>query len=196
MPREARKLVNNGVYHVMLRGHNRAKLFECSEDHRRFLSTLARYKKEFPFHLYHYCLMPNHVHLLLKIGIAENLQKFMHRLATSYSYYSRKIYDRVGYVFQGRFKSLLIEDDAYLLDCGRYIERNPVRAEIVRDVADYKWSSYNYYAFNMPDYLITTNPLFIEIAASLRKRQKEYRRYIELSRNYEILIDGALGLKP
>jgi len=140
MPRTARKLIDNGIYHVMLRGHNRAKLFESCEDYRRFLSTLSRYKKKFPFNLYHYCLMPNHIHLLIKIGAAENLPKLMSCVSLSYSHYSRKVYDRVGYIFQGRYKSLLIEDDSYLLDCGRYIEKNPVRAEIARDAADYEWS--------------------------------------------------------
>jgi putative transposase len=194
MPRTARELVDNGVYHVMLRGHNRVKLFEAREDYQRFLSTVSRYKREIPFHLYHYCLMPNHVHLLIKISAAGDLPKLMSRVSLSFSHYSRRVYGRVGYIFQGRYKSLHIEDDSYLLDCGRYIERNPVRAEIVRDAADYKWSSFNFYAYNAQNRLLTPNPLYAELDTGIQKRQKLYRGYIKTPRNYEILIDEALGL--
>ena len=159
------------------------------------MSTILRYKNDLPFDLYHYCLMPNHFHLLIRIVRAADLSKLIHHIATSYSYYVRKAYDKVGYIFQGRYKSFLIENDSYLLDCGRYIERNPVRAGIVRDPAKYDWSSYNFYVNSMPNCLLSVDPLYAELAATPKERQKIYREYIEVPRNYEMLIDSALGFK-
>ena len=81
--------------------------------------------------------MANHFHLLLKVGNGTELPKIIHGITQSYSYYYRKTYKRVGYVYQNRYKSFLIEDDSYLLECGRYIERNPLRAGIVKDLSQY-----------------------------------------------------------
>lgn len=128
-------------YHVFSRGNNRETVFFESSDYERFLQNLDRYRPEFGFRLYAYCLMPNHFHLLLRPGKVE-LSKVMQTLMTAYSMYVNKKHDRVGHVFQGRFKSIIVEKDIYLLELMRYIHLNPVRAGLVGRVEEYPWSSY------------------------------------------------------
>ncbi len=195
MPRERRKLVDGGIYHVIARGHNRSSLFEVIDDYEFFYSALRRFKEIFPFDLYHYCLMPNHFHLLLKIDNSKQLPKLLKSIAQSYSFYVRRKYDRVGYIFQGRYKSLLIESDSYLLECGRYIERNPVRAGLVNDPMEYRWSSYKIYSSDKIDPIIALDPLYMTLGKNTFERQKNYKEYLLLSREYELLVDKALGLK-
>lgn len=144
MPRAARKKSETGIYHIILRGINRQVIFEENEDYIRFLQTLKKYKSNGEFIIYAYCLMDNHVHLLIKEG-NEELALIMRRIGASYVYWYNDKYDRVGHLFQDRFKSETIENDRYLLAVLRYIHHNPVKAGIVGHMQDYKWSSYNEY---------------------------------------------------
>ncbi len=143
MPRAARKKSESGYYHVMLRGIGRQILFEDEEDNERFLTTLQRYRLELGFDLVAYCLMENHVHLLLHDN-RDQLDLIMKKIAGSYAYYFNHKYDRSGHLFQDRYGSEAIEDDAYLLTVIRYIHRNPEKAGIAR-ARDYRWSSYGAY---------------------------------------------------
>jgi len=144
MPRYARKRSGSKVYHVMLRGINRMPIFLDNDDRKRFLETIDRMKKEGEYEIYTYCLMNNHIHLLLKEG-EDTIQKSLKRIGVSYAYYFNKKYHRIGHVFQDRFRSETIEDDRYLLAAARYIHNNPVKAGIVERVRDYPWSSYHEY---------------------------------------------------
>ena len=143
MPRVARKKSESGYYHIMLRGIGRQILFEEEEDNERFLTTLQRYRAELGFELVAYCLMVNHVHLLLHDN-RDQLDLIMKKIAGSYAYYFNHKYDRIGHLFQDRYGSEAIEDEAYLLTVIRYIHRNPEKAGIAR-AEDYRWSSYGAY---------------------------------------------------
>ncbi len=142
-----------GVYHVYNRGHNRQQIFFDAKDYRRYLKRLTEYKEKHPVTVLAYCLMPNHVHLLLRQDGDEPLERFIHRLHTAYTMYFNIKYERVGAVFQGRFKAKLIDTDEYLLHVSRYMHINPV--EMIKTYAQgpalsveleaYPWSSYGEY---------------------------------------------------
>lgn len=144
MPRESRKRSNSGVYHIMLRGINRQQIFEDDEDYSRFLETLAKYREECGYSLYGYCLMPNHVHLVLREG-KQPLETIMRRIGASYVYWYNAKYARTGHLFQDRFKSELVESDTYLLTVIRYVHWNPVKAGLCSTLEAYPYSSYARY---------------------------------------------------
>ena len=144
MPRQARKKSETGVYHIMLRGINQQQIFEDEEDQQRFLDTLLKYKEQCGYSIYAYCLMGNHLHLLLKEG-KEDLTLMFKRIAGSYVYWYNWKYHRSGHLFQDRFKSEPIEDDAYFLTVLRYIHENPIEAGLCKKIEEYKFSSINEY---------------------------------------------------
>ncbi len=139
MPRSARVLVDDGCYHVITRGIEKNQTFVDDLDYRKYIRLLKKCKREFPFKLYGWCLMPNHPHLIIS---SNALSKTMHVINFSHAQYFNKKYDRVGYIWQNRFKSFLVQKDKYLLNLVAYVEYNPVRAKIVTNPEDYKWSSY------------------------------------------------------
>jgi len=128
----------------MLRGINRQSIFEDDEDNEKFLHILSDCKALCEFELYGYCLMGNHVHLLLKEG-KYLLEQIFRRIGSRYVIWFNKKYQRCGYLFQDRFKSEVVETDSYFTIVLRYIHQNPVKAYLCKDVCDYKWSSYNEY---------------------------------------------------
>ena len=144
MPRQARIKSESGIYHIMIRGINRQSIFEDDEDCEKFFQTLKSYKEKCGYQIYAYCFMGNHIHLLLKVG-ADPLEQIMRRICGSYVYWFNRKYERVGNLFQDRFKSEPVENDAYLLTVVRYIHQNPIQAGIIKDISKYKWSSYNDY---------------------------------------------------
>ena len=144
MPRGSRKRSNSGVYHIMLRGINRQQIFEDDEDYRRFLKTLEKYRDEYGYRLYRYCLMPNHVHLVLHEG-EEPLDTIMRRIGASFVYWYNAKYERTGHLFQDRFKSEPVEDDTYLLTVIHYVHWNPVKAGLCSTPEEYPYSSYSRY---------------------------------------------------
>ncbi len=141
MPRVAREKSKTGIYHIIMRGINRQLLFEENEDCAKFIQTLQKYREICKYDLYAYCLMGNHVHLLLMEGDAP-LENVMRRICSSYVLWYNKKYDRIGYLFQDRFKSEPVEDDRYFLTVLRYIFQNPVKAGIVTKIEDYSWTNY------------------------------------------------------
>ena len=145
MGRAARKISQTGVYHVMCRGVGRQDIFESKEDFNCFLSFLAELKHECQFQLYVYCLMSNHVHLLLRELNAGDISAFMQRLLDRYTWYFNHKYDRIGALLAGRFKSEPVENDVYFLTLVRYIHQNPLRAGLVQRLQDYSFSSYSAY---------------------------------------------------
>lgn len=141
VPRVARIKSNSGIYHIIMRGINRQTLFEDEEDYNKFIQTIQRYKETSEYNIYAYCLMGNHLHLLLKEG-KEPLETVMRRICGSYVYWYNKKYERVGYLFQDRYKSEPVEDKEYLLTVIRYIFQNPIKAGIVTNIHNYKWTNY------------------------------------------------------
>ncbi len=144
MARKAREKSSSGIYHIMIRGINRQDLFEDDEDRQRFIATLALYKEKSEYRIFGYCLMSNHVHLILKEE-KEPISIVMKRISSSYVFYYNSKYDRCGHLFQERFKSEAIENDSYFLTVLRYVHQNPVKANMVKNLKEYKWSSYNEY---------------------------------------------------
>jgi REP element-mobilizing transposase RayT len=154
MPRHSREQSGTGIYHVMLRGVNRQSIFEDDEDNIRFISLLRNLVERFDdagkplpalCTFYAYCLMDNHVHLLVKEQSEKN-STIIKRLAVSYAYYFNRKYSHNGHLFQDRFKSEPVNDLAYFMTLMRYIHQNPVKAGMVSDVRDYRWSSWHEYA--------------------------------------------------
>lgn len=144
MPRVARERSKSGIYHIIIRGINRQTMFEDEEDRVRFIDTLRKYREVCEYQVYAYCLMDNHVHLLLKEG-KEPLETFMRKICSSYVLWYNRKYGRIGYLFQDRFKSEPVEDDSYFLTVLRYIFQNPVKAGIVSEINDYLWTNYQDY---------------------------------------------------
>ncbi len=142
MPRAARIHSASGFYHAVMRGIGKQILFEEDEDYRRFPYTLERYLREENADVYAYCLMENHLHLLLHVD--AGLDRLMKRIGTSYAYYFNEKYCRSGHLFQDRFSSEPVEDESYLLAVVRYIHNNPQKAGICRR-EDYPWSSWHAY---------------------------------------------------
>ncbi len=147
MPRPRRPQVSNGVYHVVVRGNNKQKIFLEKDDYKIYLRYLEECKEKHLFKLFLYVLMPNHVHLLLRTSEEEDLSvsRIMHFLNSRYSKYFNKRHERSGHLLQGRFFSELIEEDAHLVELTRYIHLNPVRAGLAKNAGDYPFSSFHFY---------------------------------------------------
>ncbi|MCU0651446.1 MAG: transposase [Candidatus Omnitrophica bacterium] len=148
MPRVARITIENAYYHVITRGNQKQLVFMEQSDYDKYLLILKKYKKKYNFKLYAFCLMPNHVHLILEIKNPKHVSKIMKCLNLSYTLYFNLKYKKVGHLWQDRFKSKIIEDGTYLLECINYIETNPIRASLVPHLTAYQWSSYNYRGTN------------------------------------------------
>lgn len=192
MPRRRRELVDEGIYHVFNRGNDRRQLFSEPEDYQCFLNHLGLGISKHSVELYHYCLMPNHFHLLLKIQGANDLPVLMHRVQLAYVRYFKKTRAFVGHVFQDRFRSPRISQESYYLQCGRYIERNPVKAEMVKEAPDYPYSSAAFYVRGGEDPLLTVNPYYLEMGSSEPERQRRYREFLALDEPYAAMVDAAL----
>lgn len=179
MPRRFRFVVDDAYYHILNRGNNRQNIFKEKTDYEKFLELIEEYLGTLGIEVNHYILMTNHYHLIVRIKIAEDLKKGMQQLNQTYARYFRKKYGGVGYFWQGRYKSFLIEKGIYLLECGIYIELNPVRARIVKDPKDYRWSSYNVYAQGKIDKIITPSPEYEGLAQTKEDRMRIYRELLE-----------------
>lgn len=127
-----------------MRGINRQNIFEDDEDKEKFIQVIEQYKEKCGFEIYAYCLMGNHVHILLK-ETQETISQIMKRISSSYVYWYNWKYQRCGHLFQERFKSEPVENDSYFLTVLRYIHQNPLKAGLVKSLEEYKWSSYHEY---------------------------------------------------
>lgn len=139
MPRIARVVMDGTCNHVISRGNERKRIFHANEDHEKYLSLLAKYKEKYHGKIYGWCLMPNHIHVIIE---SPELSKLMHGLNMSYAMYYRYRYGGIGHFWQDRFKSFVITKDRYALNCINYVENNPVRAKLVQTPEEYVWSSY------------------------------------------------------
>jgi REP element-mobilizing transposase RayT len=151
MARQARERCESGIYHIVIRGINRQDIFCDQDDYHRFLETLERVKAD-SFEVHGYCLMSNHVHLLIHEK-SEEVHRIMKRIGTSYAWWYNRKYQRIGHLFQGRYKSECIQDNEYLLTVIRYIHNNPVKAGMVSKPEDYFYSSVQAY-YGRPEKLV------------------------------------------
>jgi putative transposase len=144
MARKPRIHYPGAFYHVILRGNNKQQIFFSNQDREYFYSLLQEGVSRFNYRIHAFCLMTNHVHLLLQVGIIP-LSKVIHNLCFRYSKNINKLQSKVGHLFQGRYKAILVDTDSYLLELVRYIHLNPVRAKMVGNPESYYWNSHRAY---------------------------------------------------
>ena len=193
MPRMKRKLYDGAVCHILNRGHNKELLFKDDGDYICFKEIVIRYLTTYSLKIYNYCLMPTHYHFLAKIEIAKELAQVMKGIAQTYANCFKDKYPHVGYLYQNRYKSILIDSDDYMLECARYIERNPVRAGLVAEPSHYAWSSYNYYAKGVRDDIITPNFMYQDFGRTDDERRVNYSEFVKLRRPYDVIVDDAMA---
>jgi putative transposase len=179
MPRTARIIIDGGTYHVLTRGNNGQPVFHGDPDFQRYLQVLSTYAREHHLKVYHFALMPNQVHLVLEVARGASLSKAMLGLNLTYALYYRKRYRYSGHLWQGRFKSLLIDQAHHLLACGRYVETQPVRAGLVKDPGAYPWSSYRTYAIGAESALLCPPVPYAALGMTAAERQHRYRQFVQ-----------------
>jgi putative transposase len=175
MPRRARIMLPGIAVHVVQRGNNRADCFFGQEDRDFYLFHLARMLPRTHCRLHTYCLMTNHLHLLLTTEQAEGCALLMKGIGQLYAQYVNKRYKRSGYLWQGRFKSCLVQSEDYVLACYRYIELNPVRAGLGRHPDEYPWSSYAANAKGEPSGFLSPHDEYQRLGRTPAERQAVYR---------------------
>lgn len=193
MPRKKRQLADNAIYHIYNRGNDRRSLFRAHEDYLFFLQLLKAKKGKYPADIFHYCLMTNHYHLLVRIKVAEQLSQLMHELQLGYARYFKDKYRLFGHIFQERYRSPLIPQESYYLQCGRYIERNPVEAGMVEQAWDYSYSSSRYYALGVEDDLIMPNFYYEGMGKTAEERMRAYKDFVSLQEPYSGMIGRELA---
>ena len=195
MPRMARQLADDSCYHVLTRGNNRAAIFHEPADYQRYGQLLLEYFPAQGIHLYHYCLMTNHVHLVVRAQRGAGLRAAMQGLNLRYALAYKRRYGHTGHFWQDRFGSLLIADDAYLLQCSAYVDLNPVRARMVQQPQEYPWSSARAYTHGVRDPLVTPNPGYLALGRSSTERQHHYQQFLvdQLRQPIPSLDPSAVG---
>lgn len=177
MARKARAEVEGGLYHVIVRGNNRRRIFDSPADYEKFMSVLAAQKTKLLFFLYAYCLMTNHVHLLIERQ-RDTVGRIMHRVLTGYSQYYNRRYQRVGHLLQGRHKAILCQSDRYLAELVRYIHLNPVRARMVTKPEQYEYSSHRAYLGLEAAGIVDVDPVLRHFGAKKKVAREAYRQFV------------------
>ena len=179
MPRNARIIINDYPHHIIQRGHNRQAVFATNDDYAFYLDNLREWKDKLGCKVYAFCLMTNHVHLIIDPGAAEhNLSSMMKRLAGRQTRYVNKLEKRSGTLWESRFKSSPISTNEYLLACCRYVELNPVRAGIVAVPEAYRWSSFGAKVGMITMDWLDFDPHYLALASTAEKRREKYRELI------------------
>ena len=169
----------NCPHHIVQRGHNRNVVFVADEDYQFYLDNLREFKEKLDIKLYAWCLMTNHVHLILEPGDkASTVSELMKRLAGRQSAYVNKLERRTGSLWEGRFKASAIQRDQYLLACVRYVELNPVRAGMVAGPRQYKWSSYRERMRVTKMKMLDLDESFLGLGSNRETRTRRYKEYI------------------
>ena len=181
MPKYARKhqLTESLTYHVFNRSNAKATIFRSEQDYEHFKKILLRFLINFRIKIYHWVIMPTHYHLLLEILDPELISRAMGGIALAYTQYFHKKYDSCGYLWQGRFKSQPVQKEGYMITCGRYIDRNPVKAEMVELAQNYNYSSARFYCLGIDDGITNEDPFYTTLAASVNERQAEYAEFLQ-----------------
>ena len=175
MARKPRFTLPGVPQHVIQRGNNREPCFFASEDFRFYLDCLKEAFEKYHCAVHAYVLMTNHVHLLVTPKRAEVVPKLIISLGRRYVQYINRSYHRTGTLWDSRYKSSLVQAEAYLLACQRYIELNPVRAAMVEDPAHYRWTSYRANALGQPDTRLSPHPIYRALGRNDEERQAAYR---------------------
>ena len=178
MPRKARIVVAGFAHHVVQRGHNRQVVFAAEEDFQCYLEDLYELKATFGVSLHAYCLMTNHVHLLLTPPEPDSLALLLKRLAARHTRHVNRLERRSGTLWEGRYRSSPVETATYLLECSRYIELNPVRARMVAKPEDYRWSSYGGKTGLRADARLDWDPCYLALSERPELREQRYREFV------------------
>jgi putative transposase len=179
MPRRARVIVPNMPHHIVQRGHNRNVVFVEDRDYQYYLDNLIEWKAELGLRVYAYCLMTNHVHLIVQAGDEpQAISQLMKRLAGRQTRFANKLERRTGSLWESRFKISPIETDAYLLQCCRYVELNPVKAGVCARPEEYAWSSYTRKIGLVRNTWLDYDVCFLGLAVSVKDRIKTYKSFV------------------
>lgn len=195
MPRISRKnsISQSQIFHIINRGILRQEIFHDNQDVSNFLNLLGRYKEKFNFKVYHWCVMPNHYHLLIEFLDGRLLSKSVGACQQLYAAYYHRKYKTAGKLFQNRFKSQAIEAQDYLLACGRYIECNPVRAGLVKVPWEWAWSSASCYVLQKRDKITSINAEFKEFYLNV-KAYKEWLQEVSRSQAEEDVFRSSSNI--
>ena len=180
MPRVSRIVLPNFPHHIIQRGHNRQTVIASYDDYQYYLDNLKYWKKILACKVYAYCLMTNHVHMIIDpCQQVDNLALLMKRISGRQTRYTNKNEKRTGTLWEGRYKSSPIKTEEYLLACCRYVELNPLRAGMVVNPEDYHWSSYMYkVGIKHLDWL-DMDPLYNSLGSTKKEREEKYRACIQ-----------------
>ena len=196
MARLPRLTVPGYPHHVIQRGNNRQLIFTCVADYQRLLAMLDEYARKFGVALHAYVLMSNHFHLLATPSTTNGLPQMMQAVGRHYVRYFNDRQARSGTLWEGRYRSTLIETDRYLLACMAYIELNPVRAGMVKEPGDYLWSSHRFYTGLRADAMLTPHPLFWTLGNTPFAREVAYAELVAAgvtSEKQMLLTSSVLG---
>src|SRR3990167_10719164 len=194
MPRRPRIHLADLPLHIVQRGHNRDACFFAEEDYHAYRHWLGEALKDTGCQLHAYVQMTNHVHLLLTPPEPEAVSRLVISLGRRYVRYINKTYHRTGTLWDSRYKSSLVQADNYLLLCQRYIELNPVRANMVNDPADYRWSSYRANGLGQADSLLTPHEVYASLGQSEVDRLAAYRALFRTELDAEAIGDIRMAL--
>jgi putative transposase len=175
MARRARIMLGGVPVHIIQRGHNRNACFFKEADYTTYLTHLHALAERFQCTVHAYCLMTNHVHLLLTPATKTGCGLLMKHLGQRYTQHVNRTYRRHGTLWEGRFRSCLVDSEDYLVACQRYIEQNPVRAGLVRRARDYLWSSHRGNAEGRLDALLTPHERYLALGRTRKTREAAYR---------------------
>ena len=187
MARLPRLIVPDVAMHVIQRGNNRQVCFYADEDYAVYLDKLKEYAKKYDVSIHAYVLMTNHVHLLMTPHTEKSVSQLMQSLGRYYVRYVNSVYERSGTLWEGRFKSTLLDSERYFLRVSKYIELNPVRADMVEDPADYPWSSYQGNALGKKIELLTEHDVYKRLGRSSKARRKAYLDLFKSSLDKQIV---------
>ncbi|MFK5915782.1 MAG: transposase [Woeseiaceae bacterium] len=180
MPRKPRMYLADIPAHVVQRGNNREACFFSDDDSLFYLEVLAQGLRRYKVKLHAYCLMTNHVHLLMTPEDESGISRVMQHIGRHYVQYINKTYRRSGTLWEGRHKASLVDVDNYLLKCYRYIEMNPVAASMVKTPEQYRWSSYQYHAWGKPNEIIRDHILYEELGSASDIKCHAYRELFKI----------------
>ena len=175
MARKQRVSSAGVLEHLIQRGNNRQVIFGCKEDMQAYVGWLKTYSKKYKVSVHAWVLMTNHVHLLCTPSSLNGISQMMQSLGRMYVTYFNRSYKRTGTLWEGRFKSCLVQEETYLMQVYRYIEMNPVRASMVDEPADYFWSSYQFNALGKKSDLLTPHSIYTRLGRNEQARQLAYR---------------------
>ena len=195
MPRKARVVVPNTPHHIVQRGHNRQVVFVERQDYHYYLQNLREWKEKLTCKIYAYCLMTNHIHLIVDPGEdPDNLALLMKRVTGRQTRLVNYLEKRTGSLWEGRYKSSPIETNEYLLACCRYVEMNPVRAGMVDIPEQYDWSSYRAKVGMAENDMLDMDPVYLGLGETAEKRRVRYAEWVhaDIPKHEINLIRNAL----